>query len=75
MGPMQIDLGFMIDNVAAIMLVVVSIVSSLVHLFSIGYMKDDVRYGRYFAYLGLFSFSMFGIVLTNNLFLMYVSWN
>lgn len=73
-GPMQIDLGFMIDNVAAIMLVVVCIVSSLVHLFSIGYMKDDVRYGRYFAYLGLFSFSMIGIVLTNNFFLMYVSW-
>ena len=73
-GAMQIDLGFMIDNVAAIMLVVVCIVSSLVHLFSIGYMKDDVRYGRYYAYLGLFSFSMFGIVLTNNLLLMYVSW-
>ena len=73
-GAMQIDLGFMIDNIAAIMLVVVCIVSSLVHLFSIGYMKDDVRYGRYFAYLGLFSFSMFGIVLTNNLLLMYVSW-
>jgi NADH-quinone oxidoreductase subunit L len=73
-GEMHIDLGFMIDNVAAIMLVVVCIVSSLVHLFSIGYMKDDVRYGRYYAYLGLFSFSMFGIVLTNNLLLMYVSW-
>ena len=73
-GAMQIDLGIMIDNVAAIMLVVVCIISSLVHLFSIGYMKDDVRYGRYYANLGLFSFSMFGIVLTNNLLLMYVSW-
>jgi NADH-quinone oxidoreductase subunit L len=74
LGAMHIDLGIMIDNVAAIMLVVVCIVSSLVHLFSIGYMKDDVRYGRYYAYLGLFSFSMFGIVLTNNFLLMYVSW-
>jgi NADH-quinone oxidoreductase subunit L len=74
LGHLKIDLGFMIDNVAAIMLVVVCIVSSLVHLFSIGYMKDDVRYGRYFAYLGLFSFSMFGIVLADNLFLMYISW-
>lgn len=73
-GSMQIDLGLMIDNVAAIMLVVVCIVSSLVHLYSIGYMKDDVRYGRYYAYLGLFSFSMFGIVLTNNFLLMYISW-
>jgi NADH-quinone oxidoreductase subunit L len=73
-GTTQIDLGVMIDNVSVIMLVVVSIVSSLVHLFSIGYMKDDIRYGRYYAYLGLFSFSMFGIVLTNNFLLMYVSW-
>ena len=73
-GPMQIELGYMIDNVAAIMLVVVCIVSALIHLFSIGYMHGDVRYGRYFAYLGLFTFSMFGIVLTNNFFIMYVSW-
>jgi NADH-quinone oxidoreductase subunit L len=73
-GLMKIELGFMVDNIAAIMLVVVCIVSSLVHLFSIGYMKGDVRYGRYFAYLGLFTFSMFGIVLTNNFFIMYVSW-
>jgi NADH-quinone oxidoreductase subunit L len=64
----------MVDNVAAIMLVVVTIVSALVHLFSIGYMKGDVRYGRYFAYLGIFSFSMLGIVLTNNFLMMYVSW-
>jgi NADH-quinone oxidoreductase subunit L len=43
-------------------------------LFSIGYMQGDVRYGRYFAYLGIFTFSMLGIVLTNNFFMMYVSW-
>jgi NADH-quinone oxidoreductase subunit L len=73
-GELKMELGLMIDNVAAIMLVVVSIVSALVHLFSIGYMQGDVRYGRYFAFLGLFTFSMVGIVLTNNFFLMYVSW-
>ncbi|MBI5464555.1 MAG: NADH-quinone oxidoreductase subunit L [Ignavibacteriales bacterium] len=73
-GPLKIQLGIMIDNVVAIMLVVVMLVSSLVHLFSIGYMHGDVRYGRYFAYLGVFTFSMLGIVLTNNFFLMYVSW-
>ena len=56
------------------MLVVVTVVSSLVHIFSIGYLKDDVRYSRYFAYLGFFTFSMLGIVLTNNFFTMYVSW-
>ena len=74
LGALSIDLGLMIDNIAAIMLVVVTIVSALVHLFSIGYMHGDVRYGRYFAYLGIFSFSMLGIVLTNNFLFMYVSW-
>ncbi len=73
-GPMTLSLGIMIDNLSAIMLLVVYIVSAFVHLFSIGYMHGDVRYGRYFAYLGVFTFSMLGIVLTNNFFLMYVSW-
>lgn len=73
-GPLQIDLGIMLDNLAASMLVVVTLVSSAVHLFSIGYMAGDVRYSRYFGFLGLFSFSMLGIVLTNNFFTMYVSW-
>jgi NADH-quinone oxidoreductase subunit L len=73
-GPLQIDLGLMLDNLAATMLVVVTIVSAFVHLFSIGYMAGDVRYSRYFGFLGLFSFSMLGIVLTNNFFTMYVSW-
>ena len=73
-GPMKLELGIMLDNVASIMLVVVCLVSALVHLFSIGYMQDDVRYGRYFAYLGIFSFSMLGIVITNNFFMMYVFW-
>jgi NADH-quinone oxidoreductase subunit L len=73
-GSVQVYLGMMIDNLAAIMMVVVTIVSALVHLFSIGYMKDDVRYSRYYAYLGLFTFSMLVIVLTNNFFTMYVGW-
>lgn len=73
-GPMTLDLGIMIDNLAAVMLVVVMIISSFVHLFSIGYMKGDVRYGRYFAYLGIFTFSMLGIVITNNFWMMYVFW-
>lgn len=73
-GPLQIVLGFSVDNLAAIMLVVVTLVSTLVHFFSIGYMHDDIRYSRYFAYLGIFSFSMLMIVLANNLFLLYVGW-
>jgi NADH-quinone oxidoreductase subunit L len=74
LGQFQWTLGFAIDNLSAVMMVVVNLISSLVHLYSIGYMKGDGRYGRYFAYLGVFTFSMLGIVLTNNFFLMYVSW-
>ncbi|MEX1137872.1 MAG: NADH-quinone oxidoreductase subunit L [Bacteroidota bacterium] len=73
-GVLKIDLGIVIDNLSAIMMVAVLIVSFLVHLFSIGYMQGDVRYGRYFSYLGLFTFSMLGIVLTNNFWMMYVFW-
>jgi NADH-quinone oxidoreductase subunit L len=73
-GPLAISLGFAIDNLAAIMLVVVTLISTLVHVFSIGYMHGDVRYGRYFAYLGIFSFSMLTIVLADNLLLLYVGW-
>ena len=73
-GSLNIEFGILIDNLSVVMLVVVTMVSTLVHLFSIGYMKDDVRYSRYFAYLGLFSFSMLGIVITDNLLLMYVFW-
>ncbi|MDX1592090.1 MAG: NADH-quinone oxidoreductase subunit L, partial [Balneolaceae bacterium] len=73
-GTYSITFGIAIDNLASVMLVVVTLVSALVHLFSIGYMKDDVRYTRYFAYLGLFSFSMLGIVLTDTLLFMYIFW-
>ncbi len=73
-GPMQFDLGIMLDGLSVTMLVVVCLVSFLVHLFSIGYMQGDVRYSRYFAYLGIFSFSMFGIVLTHNFLMMYIFW-
>ncbi|MGC8595201.1 MAG: NADH-quinone oxidoreductase subunit L [Candidatus Kryptoniota bacterium] len=74
LGKFRIDLGIGIDNVTAIMLVVVNLISFLVHVYSIAYMRNDVRYSRYYAYLGLFTFSMLGIVLTNNLLMMYVSW-
>jgi len=52
-----VGMGILFDNLTAVMLMVVTIVSFLVHLFSIGYMHGDVRYSRYFGYLGLFSFS------------------
>ncbi len=73
-GPLQMQIGISVDHLTAIMLVVVTLVSTLVHLFSIGYMQGDIRYSRYFAYLGIFTFSMLLIVLTNNFFLIYVGW-
>jgi NADH-quinone oxidoreductase subunit L len=73
-GPLKWDLGIMIDNLTAVMLVVVTLISFLVHLFSLKYMEDDVRYSRYFAYLGVFSFSMLGIVIANNFLSMYIFW-
>ena len=73
-GEVNIELGILIDNLSAVMLVVVLLISMLVHFFSMGYLKGDVRYSRYFAYLGLFTFSMLGIVLTHNLLMMYIFW-
>ncbi len=70
----SIKLGFLIDNITVLMLFVVSLISALVHYFSIAYMKGDERYNRYFAYLGIFTFSMNGIVLTHNILMMYIFW-
>jgi len=72
--PLRLDIGIMVDNLTAVMLIVVTLISFLVHLFSLAYMKGDVRFSRYYANLGIFTFSMLGIVLTNNYLLMYVFW-
>lgn len=74
MGKFQFDLGIKIDNIAAVMLIVVTLISFLVHIYSIEYMRGDSRFSRYYAYLGVFTFSMLGIVLTNNLLMMYMFW-
>tara|TARA_Y100001960_G_scaffold174950_1_gene183554 strand:- start:1559 stop:3631 length:2073 start_codon:yes stop_codon:yes gene_type:complete len=73
-GKFNIDLGISIDNMTAIMLVVVSLVSCLVHLYSSEYMKGDPRFSRYYAFLGLFTFSMNGIVLADNIVMIYMFW-
>lgn len=74
LGEIKVFLGIVLDNVSVIMIFVVALVSALVHYFSIAYMKGDKRYNRYFAYLGIFTFSMMGIVLTHNLLMMYIFW-
>ncbi|MFC1618999.1 NADH-quinone oxidoreductase subunit L [Candidatus Neomarinimicrobiota bacterium] len=74
LGSFSLTLGFQLDNLAVAMLTVVAIISSLVHLFSVEYMRGDIRYTRYFGYLGLFTFSMNGIVLAHSLVMMYIFW-
>ncbi|MCE5229363.1 NADH-quinone oxidoreductase subunit L [bacterium] len=66
--------GILVDRLTAVMLVVVTLVSFLVHLFSVGYMAGDVRYGRYYCGLLLFTTSMLGLVLANNLIYLYIFW-
>ncbi|MFZ2282445.1 MAG: NADH-quinone oxidoreductase subunit L, partial [Lutibacter sp.] len=71
---LHIDLGVLIDPISVMMMVVVTTISFMVHLYSRGYMHGDDGYTRFFAYLALFSFSMLGLVLATNLFQMYIFW-
>jgi len=71
---LKMEVGIWIDALTAIMLVVVTTVSMLVQIYSLGYMHGDPRYSRYYAYLSLFTFSMLGLVLANNFFLIFVFW-
>ncbi|MDR1226934.1 MAG: NADH-quinone oxidoreductase subunit L [Prevotellaceae bacterium] len=69
-----VNLGFMLDPIAAMMLVVITTVSLMVHIYSSSYMKGEVGFQRYYALLSLFTFSMLGLVVANNIFQMYIFW-
>lgn len=71
---LSIDMGIIIDPVSVMMLVVVTFVSLMVHVFSLGYMKSDERFPTYYAFLGLFTFSMLGLVVSSNIFQIYFFW-
>ncbi|HVS95352.1 MAG TPA: proton-conducting transporter membrane subunit, partial [Puia sp.] len=71
---LSIDMSIVLEPLTVIMIVVVSLISLMVHLFSLGYMKSEPRFATYFAFLGLFTFSMLGLVLAGNLFETYVFW-
>ncbi|WP_276353510.1 NADH-quinone oxidoreductase subunit L [Cohnella caldifontis] len=73
-GGFTLSLGYEVTNLTVLMLVVVSLVSFLVNLYSHGYMKDDERISTFFAYVALFSSSMLGLVLSYNLLTMYIFW-
>jgi NADH-quinone oxidoreductase subunit L len=66
--------GILLNNLSVLMLVLVSLVALLVHIYSTAYMKDDERYGRYFSYLSFFCFSMLALVVADNLVLFYAFW-
>ena len=70
----SIDMGLMLDPISMMMIVVVSFVSLMVHIYSLGYMKGEKRFATFYAYLGLFTFSMLGLVLSSNIFQLYFFW-
>lgn len=70
----SIDMGIILDPISVMMLVVVTVVSLMVHIFSLGYMKGEERFATYYAFLGLFTFSMLGLVVSSNLFQIYMFW-
>ena len=70
----SIDMGILLDPVSVMMIVVVTLVSLMVHIYSLGYMKGEERYSTYYAFLSLFTFSMLGLVLASNIFQIYIFW-
>ncbi len=71
---MHINMGFLLDPLSIMMLLVVTFVSSMVQLYSLGYMKGEERFATYYAFLSLFTFSMLGLVLSSNIFQIYMFW-
>jgi len=70
----QFEVGFLVDNLTAMMMLVVTFVSLMVHIYTIGYMKDDPGYQRFFAYISLFTFSMLMLVMANNFMQLFFGW-
>lgn len=73
-GQLHIDLGILLDPISVMMLVVISTVSLMVHIYSLAYMKSEKGFERYYAFLSLFTFSMLGLVVATNIFQMYIFW-
>ncbi len=71
---LHINLGILLDPISVMMLVVISTVSLMVHIYSLGYMKGEKGFERYYAFLSLFTFSMLGLVVATNIFQMYIFW-
>ncbi len=73
-GGLKMEVGFLIDGLTALMMCVVTFVSLMVHIYTIGYMADDEGYNRFFAYISLFTFSMLMLVMSNNMLQLFFGW-
>lgn len=73
-GGLQMEVGFLIDRLTAVMMTVVTFVSLMVHIYTIGYMHDDDGYQRFFAYISLFTFAMLMLVMANNFLQLFFGW-
>jgi len=73
-GGLKMEIGFLVDGLTAMMMAVVSFVSLMVHIYTIGYMEDDDGYQRFFAYISLFTFSMLMLVMSNNFLQLFFGW-
>jgi NADH-quinone oxidoreductase subunit L len=73
-GDLQFNVGFLIDNLSAMMMVVVTFVSLMVHIYTIGYMAEDPGYTRFFSYISLFTFAMLMLVMSNNFMQLFFGW-
>lgn len=74
LGQLKMEVGFMVDGLTAMMMCVVSFVSLMVHIYTIGYMHEDDGYNRFFAYISLFTFSMLMLVMSNNMLQLFFGW-
>jgi len=73
-GDLRLQVGFLIDNLSATMMVVVAFVSWMIHIYTIGYMHDDPGYQRFFSYISLFTFAMLMLVMSNNFLQLFFGW-
>jgi NADH-quinone oxidoreductase subunit L len=73
-GELRFEIGFLVDHLTALMMVVVTFVSLMVHIYTIGYMHDDPGYQRFFSYISLFTFSMLMLVMANNFLQLFFGW-
>src|SRR3982750_2651506 len=74
LGSLKMEIGFLVDGLTAMMMCVVTFVSLMVHIYTIGYMEEDPGYQRFFSYISLFTFSMLMLVMSNNMLQLFFGW-